>query len=239
MISRKKLLELRAALIRSQLMDEECLAHPERSALQHHRATLASIAIDLGKRDLLLAPADAVAAKHLAGTPFKDACAEARIAASPTKKAGDALLVEACHEAARRKRESKDSVVAVVCGSRAAQPAVWQKALRSAARRKLPLIFIRLEPHARAVARTSAPAALAHGVPLIAVDGSDVVAAYRVASESLARARERRGATIISSLFAGEVRDAVNVVEAYMRARKILIAPSRKAIAKKGGRGAR
>ena len=40
-------------------------------------------------------------------------------------------------------------------------------------------------------------AGFAHGVPVIAVDGADVVAVYRVASEALGRARMDRGTTLI------------------------------------------
>jgi pyruvate dehydrogenase E1 component alpha subunit len=38
---------------------------------------------------------------------------------------------------------------------------------------------------------------MAFGVPAIAVDGNDVLAVYRVASESIFKARHRRGPTLI------------------------------------------
>lgn len=84
----------------------------------------------------------------------------------------------------------------------------WSRRLQQAARRSLPLVIVSrcalttrplVEANGHSV-RKDAPAALAFGVPTIAVDANDVLAIYRVASESVGRARQRRGPTLIECL---------------------------------------
>jgi hypothetical protein len=89
-------------------------------------------------------------------------------------------------------------------------PLHGKKQLGVASRRNLPIIFVLChnasqdpDQVASALTLTSdAPQALAHGVPVIAVDGDDAVAVYRVASESVSRARQLRGPTLIESVTA-------------------------------------
>ena len=91
-------------------------------------------------------------------------------------------------------------VVAYVRPSEA--PAVvWRKALGFAAEQELPIVFVAM-PAARggaAEAETGGVSALSLrcGVPGIAVDQDDAVAIYRVAQESIGRARAGGGAALI------------------------------------------
>jgi acetoin:2,6-dichlorophenolindophenol oxidoreductase subunit alpha len=78
-------------------------------------------------------------------------------------------------------------------------------ALAFCGRHQLPMVLVDLHgSHERAnLVQHDADEALAgfaHGIPVIAVDGSDAVAVYRVASEALGRARMDRGATLIECL---------------------------------------
>ena len=78
---------------------------------------------------------------------------------------------------------------------------VWRKALRFAAEQELPIVFVAM-PAARggaAEAETGGVSALSLrcGVPGIAVDQDDAVAIYRVAQESIGRARAGGGAALI------------------------------------------
>jgi TPP-dependent pyruvate/acetoin dehydrogenase alpha subunit len=81
----------------------------------------------------------------------------------------------------------------------------WSRRLQQAARRNLPLLIVSRcamqGSHPAAPSGTSARKdaleALAFGVPAIAVDANDAMAIYRVASESVGRARQRRGPTLI------------------------------------------
>jgi acetoin:2,6-dichlorophenolindophenol oxidoreductase subunit alpha len=94
----------------------------------------------------------------------------------------------------------------------------WQEALDLAGAQGLPILFVRQ----RGVLRTSpnskskpakraiSPPMGARCVPAILVDGSDVVAVYRVASEAMTRARKGQGPTLIECVpfqLAGRVKN--------------------------------
>ena len=82
----------------------------------------------------------------------------------------------------------------------------WQEALQIAGKRKLPMIFVcwngSLAEASRGKRESGRKGALwpepAFGFPSIAVDGDDVVAVYRVATEAIAHARRGNGPTLIS-----------------------------------------
>jgi TPP-dependent pyruvate/acetoin dehydrogenase alpha subunit len=81
----------------------------------------------------------------------------------------------------------------------------WLEALKSAGEQSLPILFVsqnhlsgEAAGHRRSVASgRNALDTQAYGFPTIPVDGSDVVAVYRVASESISRIRQGRGPTLI------------------------------------------
>ena len=81
----------------------------------------------------------------------------------------------------------------------------WLEALKFAGEQSLPILFVsqnhlsgEAAGHRRSVASgRSALDTLAYGFPTIPVDGIDVVAVYRVASESISRIRQGRGPTLI------------------------------------------
>jgi TPP-dependent pyruvate/acetoin dehydrogenase alpha subunit len=79
--------------------------------------------------------------------------------------------------------------------------------------------------------------ALAFGMARIAVDARDVLAVYRVASESISRARQRRGPTLIECIDHGlpapvgtrvaergpsSIVDPVRAMESYLGRKRIL-----------------
>ena len=68
-----------------------------------------------------------------------------------------------------------------------------REALEIASAHALPIIYV-LNNEASVV-----PAGLSSGCPIITVDGNDVVAVYRVAQESIVRARQGGGPTLIES----------------------------------------
>ena len=79
-------------------------------------------------------------------------------------------------------------------------PALWRKVLGFAAAEVLPIVFV-VMPVARVGAAGGVGAlALRSGVPGITVDGDDAVAIYRVAQESIGRARIGGGAAVIECL---------------------------------------
>ncbi|HEY1900876.1 MAG TPA: thiamine pyrophosphate-dependent enzyme [Terracidiphilus sp.] len=84
--------------------------------------------------------------------------------------------------------------------TRVSQPA-WLKTLTLAADRNLPMLFVSLSHPEPSAAPTPAESALmertGYAVPWINVDGNDVVAVYRVASEAITHARKGHGPTLI------------------------------------------
>jgi TPP-dependent pyruvate/acetoin dehydrogenase alpha subunit len=110
--------------------------------------------------------------------------------------------------------------------------AVWRKLLEFAAEQVLPILFV-VMPAARGRAAAAGVGALALrcGVPGIAVDGDDAVAIYRVAQESIGRARIGGGAAVIECVpfvvsgakgKRGQPSDAIAAMEGYLLQRGVV-----------------
>ncbi len=92
-------------------------------------------------------------------------------------------------KAAKANNQAKNKGIAVaVCGDTVPLDS-WREALDLATHKDLPLIFLSWN-HARLKKNS-------YGLPAITVDGNDVVAVYRVASEAIAHARLGNGPTLI------------------------------------------
>lgn len=100
-----------------------------------------------------------------------------------------------------------DDVAVAFFGDAAFEQGITHESLAFAALRRLPVIFVcennlyaTLSPlSARQASVDIAPRATAHGVTGVAVDGNDVAAVYRVASDAVARARRGDGPTLIEA----------------------------------------
>lgn len=100
--------------------------------------------------------------------------------------------------------------------ARAGSPEQMRRSFAEAARDSLPLLYIFEENPALANACGS--------IPIIRVDACDAVAAYRVAHESIARAREGSGPTIIECVAwqrSGKSQDPLNKLELYLAGKNI------------------
>jgi pyruvate dehydrogenase E1 component alpha subunit len=146
-------------------------------------------------------------------------------------------LFQAAGKAAlANQQDNKGNVVMVFTGVAATALDDWHRALKTAARRGLPVIFVVennpwVEPAARARNGMSKLPLKTQmdGVTSITVDGNDVVAVYRVAYESLERVRRGGGAVLIEAkpyrqhrqvLLNGE-RDPLTHMEQYLTAKKL------------------
>jgi TPP-dependent pyruvate/acetoin dehydrogenase alpha subunit len=113
------------------------------------------------------------------------------------------LLHRATRVALDGKVRSIDRIVAIFCYPHARSDAhndeSWQATMTFAAEMNLPILFVSLETtEAGRFARANGHIKdKTFGVPVISVDGNDAVAVYRVASESISRARLGRGPTLI------------------------------------------
>lgn len=226
MISREKLIEMYTTMVkcrmiadRASLLAQQGRIPPPTAAAVGHEATLAGVAANLHPDDSLTASNRELLPGYLRGAPLTSIFAtfaangNGHSSSAPNGNSASSIkpedpLMHACNAARAHKARKTGNVSVVFCAVEQASSASWKKQLGLAARRSLPVIFVlrhsasqNSNRGASALAGASdAPQALAHGVPMIAVDGDDAVAVYRVASESVARARQRRGPTLIESI---------------------------------------
>jgi TPP-dependent pyruvate/acetoin dehydrogenase alpha subunit len=118
--------------------------------------------------------------------------------------------------------ERQLGVVVVYVRPGEAKNAVWRSALQFVADEVLPMLFVVLPPTSAETAGELSRLSQKCGVPGIAVDGADAVAIYRVAQESVVRARMGGGAALLECVpFAVEGAkaksvDAIAALERYM-----------------------
>jgi TPP-dependent pyruvate/acetoin dehydrogenase alpha subunit len=225
LISNEKLIELYSVMVKCRMIAERAgqLARLGKLAASldssvGREASIAGIAVDLRLEDTLSYSREVMVSEFLKGAPleaiFGGLAAEAsngqRLMTAPaaTPANEEPGLEKACAAAKSHKIAKTGMISVVFCGEARVHPGRWRRSLSVASRQNLPVIFVRhLElcdgldntPVKRKL-REAPPEALAFGVPLIQVDGNDVVAVYRVASESIARARDRRGPTLIDCM---------------------------------------
>lgn len=126
------------------------------------------------------------------------------------------------------KSRGRQGVVVAYASNGEITPSVWRKLFESAGRLSLPILFVVLP--ARGVRKTDAdiakvcPIAKNMGVPGIPVDACDAVALYRIAQESLGRARGGDGPTLIESVQwtgKGSLNDPLDHLKAFLLERGI------------------
>jgi pyruvate dehydrogenase E1 component alpha subunit len=100
-----------------------------------------------------------------------------------------ATQLKTATKAAKLNKLSNNKKIAVAMSGESSAPGPWQAALASAVLHDLPMIFLSWN---HIPMKTKA-----HRLPTITVDGNDVVAVYRVASEAIAHARMGNGPTLI------------------------------------------
>jgi TPP-dependent pyruvate/acetoin dehydrogenase alpha subunit len=147
------------------------------------------------------------------------------------------------------KREENGNVVVAFSSAAATASESWRQALKIAARRSLPIIFVvENNPWAAAQSKNGSGnlslRTQTDGLTRITVDGNDVVAVYRVAYESLERVRRGGGAVLIEAkpyrqhgqvLLNGD-RDPLTHMEQYLTAKKLFTARWKNGIAREFSR---
>jgi len=212
LISDKKLLALYTFMLKSRLLAERLQPLPG-SALGLE-ATAVGAAIDLFAEDTLLlaphqlpfallktAPLERILESrhtlHSGQTDTTSALAQWKVLTPAASNA--ALLNTALGVALANKIRDNDRIAVVIAPAESAHDGSLQEAMTFASLQELPVLFVlQQEP-------TAQPGSLlAHveecAFPVIPVDGDDVVAIYRVATESIARIRQGRGPTLIECL---------------------------------------
>ncbi len=237
LISNETLTALYGNLLKCRLLEQRALglarpgAGSARSRAEAGReATIVGVCMDLVAEDTVRSASDGIVTGFLTGSPL------ASIFTSLRDEAGnDENLAQRLHIAlgsAVANKTSKSGKVAVVFW-KDAEANQWENALDSARAHGLPIIFVRQVDASRAKLATRSKAkkggAIADelGLPIITVDGNDVVAVYRVAHESIGRARLGRGPTLmLCEVFRtkgmGRVANSIKNMETYLRGKGLL-----------------
>jgi TPP-dependent pyruvate/acetoin dehydrogenase alpha subunit len=208
LIPNSKLLGLYTAMAQSRAAFEAARARLPRQRILKgaesifgHEAALAGAAIDLKPHDTVVStlwPQPALKAIN------------ASVSAAPT-----------IADAVRRAIAQKDNrrMTLVFSSSKAGAQASWCKAIATAAENNLPMLFVSLDrsPGSESSLNPQDIRVNRKGyfLPVIPVDGHDVVAVYRVATESMTYARKGHGPTVIDCRLA-VLGDPLKSMESYL-----------------------
>jgi hypothetical protein len=187
LISREKLLSLYAGLIQCRMLDEALSGSPRHKP--GREAPAVAVAIDLLAADSLVAASHDPLPGFIKARKRDEAMAGLRKPSGEKVLSTAALLKSAVAAARQHQREQKQNIVAVFAAAAWTKSAPWRAALLAARDERLPMVFVAPGP---AIAK-----GVKLGFPSIPVDRDDVVALFRVASESIAHARRGNGATLI------------------------------------------
>ena len=237
LISDAKLKQLYVTMVQCRLLTERARrlrkAAPYRAS-QGQEAIASGCVIDLLPEDTIaLSPSDGIAGL-VKGVPLADLVAQLYAPPAPSSAEGDQLSV-ATAAALTNKRKKNCNVVVAITGEATTTLPCWHDALKFAARRRLPIIFVvENNPWPGGTQHDEAEDfirnAREYGLTGISVDGNDVVAVYRVAHESLDRVRHGDGPVLVEGKTyrtAGQrrlskgARDPLNHMERYLTAKKL------------------
>jgi hypothetical protein len=226
LISDRKFQEMYAAMVALRTHAKR------RSASRGAEASIVGSLIDLRPGDLIVAPANLfpealLVNERLHLLPARRAQSASNGIPVIAPASASAVLTIAAGAALGRHTAANESVVVAFGTTDAANTESWSEALRLAGRYKLPILFVLLPGDEKEAAFIGSEGASA-GVITIPVDTADVVAMYRVAFESLARARRRTStALIISTSYKLEnekprrAEDPLKKLETYLKTKGI------------------
>jgi TPP-dependent pyruvate/acetoin dehydrogenase alpha subunit len=226
-ISNEKLLQLYAAMVKCRALEERVQILFPRNKLTgkdgaSREAVAVGVALDLLPEDTVAAsPGDLVVNfiwNEVQGEPLD--MIFARLYARSTCPS-PAAKFKLATVAAQANKAAKNGKIAVAFSSNGS--GFSPEALKAAGNRLLPILFVRQTslpagpPRGKKQTGVAEIAAAACGIPVIPVDGSDVVAVYRVATEAITHARKGNGPTLIDCIFEpSEARDPLLKMETYL-----------------------
>lgn len=194
LISNEKLIELYATMLKCRMIHESMgiLVKQDKLAVNFdaplgREAAAVAVTVDLLPEDAVAAPPGDIIPFFIRGLPLESLLSELFRPSSPTPSIVSQL--KAATEAAMVNKQNNNRRIAVAISSEATASSPWQQALASAALHDLPMIFV---SWSHMPLKTKGKL-----LPTITVDGNDVVAVYRVASEAIAHARIGNGPTLI------------------------------------------
>jgi TPP-dependent pyruvate/acetoin dehydrogenase alpha subunit len=208
LISNRKLLALYSAMLACRAIAEKA-----RAQAKENRAW-GSVESVLGREAAAVGAAiDLTAGDIVAPALWPDAALKA---ISPNATVAASFPLATRHALATK--DSPRITLLISSGKRASRPA-WLKALTLAAEHNLPIIFVSLVPAENSENSIDVESfrldRRKYALPHIVVDGSDVVAVYRVASEAICHARNSHGPTLIDCLLSANV-DPIRNMQTYL-----------------------
>jgi pyruvate dehydrogenase E1 component alpha subunit len=229
--SGETLRKLYAALLRCRLV-QECarLSHATGYELAlGHEAVTAGTTADLGAEDTITASPRNLAALVARGLPLEKLLRESADFLGPITRSSlpEDPFNLGTGIALAHKLQKKQNVVVAFCEQEIVSLDPWHEALKFAGVHKLPIVYV-VKSGAADEQPADLPAYLEqfsfmardYGFPGIVVDGRDVVAVWRVAQESIHRARNGAGPTLIDCR-TESARDPLEHMEHYMRKRNV------------------
>ena len=198
LISDNKLQQLYSMMLRCRILDSHARNLNGGQSWKGKEAAVVGAAIDLKPEDAIVFPSNATVAGFLKGVPLKSifqSHEHSLKGAEKTRKAiagpdAQAALATGIAYASSARNKGRITLAFLLKNPEGSE--AGREALRFAGQHRVPIIYVysgnQVDP----------TQAYAYGLPVIPVDGSDVVAVYRVAYECMIRARERGGASVIA-----------------------------------------
>jgi TPP-dependent pyruvate/acetoin dehydrogenase alpha subunit len=222
-ISNEKLFQLYAMMLKCRALQVRVQLLFPRNKFTGNRGSASREAIAVGVA-LDLLPEDTVAAapddllvnfiwNEIQGEPLDKLIARLYAHATRPSAAAHFKLAAIAAQANKVAKNGKISV-AFSCNGSGFSP----KAFEVAGDRQLPILFVRQTSlPAKPQGKKQTGAAEISGIPVIPVDGNDVVAVYRVSTEVVTHARKGNGPTLIDCIFEPSgARDPLLHMETYL-----------------------
>jgi TPP-dependent pyruvate/acetoin dehydrogenase alpha subunit len=234
LISSGKFRQLYAALLKCELLEERLGSLSSSNGTQHPTAAAVGVTLDLERDDTVVFNPRTVAANIVKGVParallryddggeYSTGLAFGKVSAlTPASSAASAQAGLATGAAlANKMAKNRRIAVAFMEGGTAALKEC-KEALELASTHKLPVLYVIQTELDRSAEKSLA--GLSELLPLITVDAHDLVAIYRVAQESIARARDG-GPTLIVCVpdaAKGMSTSAIANMECYLAGKKL------------------
>lgn len=205
LISNETLIRLYANLLKCRLFEQHVsglsTAGTKSASVMGGEAAIVGVTMDLVPEDIVRSLDRRFVAGFFSGLPLQEVLHSVK--GGIANGADSASQLHTAIGAALAYKTRKNGKVAVVFGNHDVTKD-WQDGLDAARAHGLPILFVsQVGSSPRRPVRTKAEKSAANsdelGLPKITVDGNDAVAVYRVAHESIARARLGRGPTLIRS----------------------------------------
>jgi len=223
----KKLKQLYSAMLRCRMVQEKArILCSQGNLVKNHldagglEAVEVGALIDLLPKDCISCGRHELSAGYIRGTPLEELfrqllAAQAASGAAAADQLAAGILASASTLAARTnisagvalsfKMQKRPHVVVAFSGDDATLLNSWRESVQFAVVHKLPIVHVVQNdlgtepagPKLQAVGQESQASSPAPGIPTLLVDGTDVVAVYRVSQEAIRRAREGHGPALI------------------------------------------